>query len=220
MAKNTASHKQICSQWSDAACMHPWGSRFSFLLGEAGGWCWNFVVPMVFPWCSQYVPQHVPKIAPCSLYPIYFVLSSTLVVAQNEEITTYLFCDCPKVEFYLFFFAFFGGWWGQSKMPITKENKLNLQGPPQLINMSHNIYCHAKTVLFKIDCQTSSHKERATIVHETKQWEPPTHVRQDYLQSRHTRQERRTTWLHGVQRLVSKPKFQTCQLSLLTSLKS
>ncbi len=58
--------------------------------------CCPHGVPMVYPICTSTCSQNSS-----SLYPISFVLSSTLV-AQKEEITTYLFWDCLKVDFYYF----------------------------------------------------------------------------------------------------------------------
>lgn len=75
-----------------------------------------------------------------SFYPISCALSCILVTYINnpkEHITTYVFWTCSKLDDYFSFM-------GQPKMPITKEKKLNFEGPhsphpPQLINMSHNI---------------------------------------------------------------------------------
>jgi hypothetical protein len=43
--------------------------------------------------------------------------------SSEEEITTYLFWDFPKLDFFWVI--------GQSKMPITKENLKNFGGPYQ-----------------------------------------------------------------------------------------
>ncbi len=87
------------------------------------GGCWTFVVPNVLPWNSHYVlikflmsSQHVSQVSNVFLnmfliilhfisYPFLQGLSSTLVTYINnprEEITTYLFWDCPKLDLFCY----------------------------------------------------------------------------------------------------------------------
>jgi hypothetical protein len=82
-------------------------------------YCSQFVLT-VFPSSSQWVPQHVPNSS--SLYLTSFALKFSLVVyisSPQAEIPTYLFWDCSKALINLFFVM------GQSKMPITKDNKVH-----------------------------------------------------------------------------------------------
>jgi hypothetical protein len=56
---------------------------------------------MKFSMCYQHVPGSL------SLYLIYFALSFTFVICKSnpkEEITTYLFWECTKLDFYFLFF--------------------------------------------------------------------------------------------------------------------
>jgi hypothetical protein len=74
-------------------------SFFSFL------WGWGCQISL-FPMCSHQVhngSQHVPHPFPnsSSLYSISFALSCN---SPKEEITTYLFWDCPKLDFNFIYF--------------------------------------------------------------------------------------------------------------------
>jgi hypothetical protein len=65
--------------------------------------------------------QCVPNIS-SSLYPISFALSFglvTFITNPKEEIPTHLFWLTPKLDYYFLVM-------GQSKMPITKEKKIEL----------------------------------------------------------------------------------------------
>jgi hypothetical protein len=127
--------------------MHLGGLSF-FRLWRVGKWAyWIFFIGFnvfpssshqvfnVFSTCSpnpQCVHQHVPNGS--SFYRISFALSSTLVthVISPKEILTYIFWECPKVDYFFFLL----GW---SMMPITNNQKKKLLRFPQLINMSHNM---------------------------------------------------------------------------------
>ncbi len=101
---------------------------------------WDFVVLNVFP---HEVPivfpmmyfQHVPNSS--SLHPIFFAscfTPATYINSPKEEVTLYLVWDGPKVDLFSFFLVM-----GQTKMPITKEKKLNFWRFSQLINVNRNV---------------------------------------------------------------------------------
>jgi hypothetical protein len=111
-----------------------------FLWGE-GERCWIFIVPMKFWMGPQHVtqvPNVFPNISPIALTsshmfcPKFYV---TYITNPKEEITTYLFWECPMLEYY-----FFGH--GSIKdvhhKREKKKKKIELSSTPQLSSMSHN----------------------------------------------------------------------------------
>ncbi len=101
--------------------------RFLFFcskVGVFGGFSSSHCVSMKFPICSPMCSRQLltlshilcPKDTSSTFCNLYNQ-------PKNEMITTYLFWDFPKLDFFWVI--------GQSKMPITKENLKNFGGPYQ-----------------------------------------------------------------------------------------
>jgi hypothetical protein len=122
--------KNSCNQWNEIECTQR--TRL-FSLGERVGY-WIFVIPMKFPWNSNYLltrfsigSQHDPQVPKSSsLYPISFALSFIVETLYNpkEENTTNLF---ETFKSSILFKKKFG--MGQSKVSTTQGKKLNFSGP-------------------------------------------------------------------------------------------
>jgi hypothetical protein len=135
--------------------MHPRGPGFLFFWGRVGFWI--FVVPIKFSLSSQVFPNmfsmsphFIPYPSPQGSHSLtsnppnnsdwatYMTWPSVLlfknyISSQRGRLQyTYLFWDCPKLDYYYFMM-------GQSKMPIIKEKKNWTLGSPQLINESEFI---------------------------------------------------------------------------------
>ncbi len=101
-----------------------------FLSGE-GERCWIFIVPMKFWMGPQHVTQ-VPNVFP-NIFPIALTSSHmfcpkfyviTYIKNPKEEITTYLFWECPMLEYY-----FFGHGSIKDVHHKRKKKKLNFNRP-------------------------------------------------------------------------------------------
>lgn len=64
-----------------------------------------------------------------------FYSSKLYMSRPKEENTTYLFCECPKIDFWKDFFV----WWANQRCLSQIIVLFEQRGFPQLINMNHNI---------------------------------------------------------------------------------
>jgi hypothetical protein len=123
----------------DFQCKVPnfWYLNAKVFLPFGEGGVLDIFVFNVFPWSShrvhikfsmgcQHVPHHVPYSS--SFYPMSFALSCS---RPKEEITTYLFWDCPKLDFYFYFFS------NESIKDAHRKRKRIELWCPELNNMSH-----------------------------------------------------------------------------------
>jgi hypothetical protein len=110
LGQRTKVGKNICAI-NELKQYGPKGPKFLFLLVEGG--VLDF---LLFPMCSHEIPNGLPTCSPSlqcvpqhvlnsfSLYPKSFTLSYILVTyisSQKEKVTTYLFWDCPKYNYFV-----------------------------------------------------------------------------------------------------------------------